>query len=196
MPKVFHEQEREIIRCKLLEAGIEKLETKRYRDIAVDEITAEVGIAKGTFYRFFTSKEAFFYEIMQAIKERNRESLKRLTCGRQPSKEEVADCLYYRYTQLKTVYDYFTPEEMKLIMRKLPSGDSQNDSIEFAGYICRHLPGFETGERAAPIVDMCNMLALAASNRSMFEPSGYEQAVRIFCNAMADYIFGEDRLLL
>ena len=189
MPKIFNEQERGVIRCKLLDAGIEILSHKRYRDIAIDEITAEVGIAKGTFYNFFSSKEAFFYEVMQLIKERNRDSLKSLIAGEHPSKEEVIDCLYCRYTQLKTVYDYFTPEEMKLIARKLPNGDSQNDSVEFAGFICKHLTGLNADEKAAVVVVMCNMLALAASNRSLFEPEGYEQAVRIFCNAMAEYIF-------
>lgn len=192
MPKIFHEQERETIRCKLLEAGIGKLEKKRYRDISVEEISAEVGIAKGTFYHFFPSKEAFFYEIMQSIKERNRSSLKELVCGEPPSQEAVANCLYYRYTQLKTVYDYFTPEEMKLIMRKLPNGDSQNDSVEFAAFLFQCLSGFETSQKAAPVVDMCNMLALAASNRSMFEADGYEQAVRVFCDAAAAYIFREN----
>lgn len=191
MPKIFNEQEREVIRCKLLDAGIEILAKKRYRDIAIDEITAEVGIAKGTFYNFFPSKEVFFYEIMQLIKERNRDSLKNLICGEQPTKEDVINCLYYRYTQLKTVYDYFTPEEMKLIVRKLPNGDSQNDSVEFAEFICKHLTEIGADKQAAVIVDMCNMLALAASNRSLFEPDGYEQAIRIFCNAMAEYIFGK-----
>ena len=191
MPKIFNEQEREVIRCKLLDAGIEILAKKRYRDIAIDEITAEVGIAKGTFYNFFPSKEVFFYEIMQLIKERNRDSLKGLICGEQPTKEDVINCLYYRYTQLKTVYDYFTPEEMKLIVRKLPNGDSQNDSVEFAEFICKHLTEIGADKQAAVIVDMCNMLALAASNRSLFEPDGYEQAIRIFCNAMAEYIFGK-----
>ena len=189
MPKIFSEQEREVIRRKLLDAGIEILAKKNYRDIAIDEITAEVGIAKGTFYNFFPSKEIFFYEIMQLIKERNRDSLRSLICGEQPTKEDVINCLYYRYTQLKTVYDYFTPEEMKLIVRKLPNGDSQNDSVEFAGFICKHLTGTDADEQAAAIVDMCNILALAASNRSLFEQEGYEQAVRVFCNAMAEYIF-------
>lgn len=126
---------------------------------------------------------------MQMIKERNRESLK-LLADEQPSKEKVAEYLYYRYTQLKTVYDYFTPEEMKLVMRKLPNGDSENDSTQFAEFICKRMVGFEAGEKSVPLVNMCNMLALTASNRSIFEPASYEQAVRIFCNAMAEYIFG------
>lgn len=65
MPKIFSEKDRQIIRDKLLEIGQESLKQKSYRDISLDEVTAKAGIAKGTFYNFFSSKELYFYEIMQ-----------------------------------------------------------------------------------------------------------------------------------
>lgn len=63
MPKIFTEQERETIRKKLLDAGINELSYNRYRNIAIDKIASEAGIAKGTFYNFFSSKEAFFMKL-------------------------------------------------------------------------------------------------------------------------------------
>lgn len=60
MPKVFSEQEREIIRIKLLNAGIHELENKPYRNIAVDSLAAEAGIAKGTFIIFFPFQRSIF----------------------------------------------------------------------------------------------------------------------------------------
>ena len=188
MPKIFTKQEREVIQTKLLNAGIAQLEHKSYRNIAVSDIAMEVGIAKGTFYNFFPSKEVFFYEIMQFIKERNRHNLKNLIRCNPPSKAEVTECLYQRYTQIKTVYDYFTPEEMKLIMRKLPNGAVENDSVAFAELICGHLTDMDT-KKAKVIVNMCNILALSAAHRSMFEQEAYEQTVHVFCKAMTDYIF-------
>lgn len=188
MPKIFTDKEREVIQNKLLNAGIAQLEHKSYRNIAVSDIATEVGIAKGTFYNFFPSKEVFFYEIMQFIKERNRNSLKNLIRCNPPSKDEVTECLFQRYTQMKTVYDYFTPEEMKLIIRKLPNGDVENDSVEFAELLCGHLSEMDTG-KAKVIVNMCNILALSSANRSMFEQEAYEKTIRVFCRAMTDYIF-------
>ena len=64
MPKVFTEQDRDIIRAKLLEAGLTRLEYKGYGSISIDEVAAEVGIAKGTFYSFFSSKELYFLELI------------------------------------------------------------------------------------------------------------------------------------
>ncbi len=193
MPKIFSEQEREIIRIKLLNAGIHELENKTYRNIAVDSLAAEAGIAKGTFYNFFPSKEAYFYAIIQFIKERNRSELKKMLLCEKVQRNEVAACLYHRYTKIKTVYDYFSPEEMKIIMRKLPDGDEADDSVEFAEWICENLSVSEKEKKAKVIVNMCNIMALAASNRDMLEPCAYEETILVFCNAIADYIFKEER---
>lgn len=193
MPKIFSEQEREIIRMKLLNAGIEELENKSYRNIAVDSLAAKVGIAKGTFYNFFPSKEAYFYAVMQFVKDKNRNELKELVFGEKVQKDEIVACLYHRYTKIKTVYDYFSPEEMKIIVRKLPNGDEADDSVEFAEWICGKLSVSEKAKKAKVIVNMCNIMAMAASNRDMLEPCAYEETILIFCNTIADYIFKEER---
>lgn len=193
MPKIFSEQDRETIRQKLLNAGLKELSHKPYRSISIDSIAAEAGIAKGTFYHFFPSKETCFYEIMQFIKEQNREDLRKLLLHDRPSRSDIVNCLYHRYTQIKTVYDYFTPEEMKLIVRKLPDGDSADDSVEFAEWICGHLSASDQGQKAKVIVNMCNIMALASSNREMLEQSAYEETILIFCNTIADYILKEER---
>lgn len=189
MPKIFTEQEREIIRNKLLDAGIKALSVKHYRDIKVDEIASAIGIAKGTFYNFFQSKEIFFYEIIQTIKEKNRISLRELFDNNIPLEKDISALLYHRYTQIKTVYDYFSPEEMKLIVRKLPQSDLHDDSVEFARQICEHFAPENNEKEYAVIVAMCNILGLAASNKSIFETiEAYESAVSIFCDAIAKHI--------
>lgn len=188
MPKIFSDQEREIIRMKLINAGMEELENKSYRNIAVDSLAAEVGIAKGTFYNFFPSKEAYFYAVMQFVKEKNRNELKELLLCEKIQKDEIVSCLYHRYTKIKTVYDYFSPEEIKIIVRKLPDSDEADDSVEFAEWICENLSVSDKEKKAKVIVNMCNIMAMAASNRDMLEPCAYEETIFIFCNAIADYI--------
>lgn len=184
MPRIFSEEDRDLLSRKMLDVGIGKLESKRYKDISVEEIAMEVGVAKGTFYSFFPSKEAFFYEVMQYIKEKARVPLRALP--ERASVSEIAECLFKRYMNTKTVYSYFTPEEMRQIARRLPEGDSENDSEDFAGELMGKI-GDCKGKPEA-IVGMCNVLGLAGANRSIMNPAGYEEAVRIFCNALAEYI--------
>ena len=184
MPKIFSENDKEVLRKKLIEAGIEKLEHSRYKSISVEEVALEVGIAKGTFYNFFPSKEYFFYEIMQYIKEKNRKPLREL--NENAAAEDIAEGLIRRYKNVKTVYYYFTPDEMKQIMRRLPEGDSENDSEEFAKALCEQIGGCKG--KPETIVSMCNILGLASANRSLMESAGYETAIRVYCEALAKYI--------
>ena len=184
MPRIFSEDDRELIRRKMLDAGIKMLEHKRYKNISVEEISAEVGVAKGTFYNFFPSKEIYFYQIMHHIKEMNRAPLRAL--GGNVTKSEISDCIYNRYMDTKTVYDYFTPDEMKQIMRRLPDGDDQNDSVDFAEELCSRIDNAK-GEPGT-VVGMFNILAIAASNKSLLDAVAYGSALRVFSDALARYI--------
>lgn len=193
MPKIFSDQDRKIIKNKLLNSGLQLLEAKPYKSISLDEVTKLTGIAKGTFYNFFSSKESFFYEIIQLIKERNREPLITLFSNTLPSKDEIETCLFHRYTQMKTVYDYFTIEEINLIMRKLPSEDYLNDSVDFAKSL---LEAFNVHDmcRIEVIVNMLNVLALTQANRSILNATAYDQTIHLMVHTLTDYILKEENI--
>ena len=184
MPKIFSEEDRDILYEKMLDVGLQLLEKKQYKHISIEEVAREVGVAKGTFYSFFKSKELFFYEVMQRIKERNREPLRALP--ENASVKEISECLFYRYMHVKTVYDYFLPEEIKQIVRRLPDGDNQNDSEQFAREKCGHIKGCKG--KPEVIVSMFNILGIASANRQIMEPAGYEGALKQYCRALAEYI--------
>ncbi len=52
----FYQQQRELIKAKILETSIDVFREKGYEEATIDEITRRVGIAKGTFYNFYISK--------------------------------------------------------------------------------------------------------------------------------------------
>ncbi|KZN26452.1 hypothetical protein A4G99_20580 [Haladaptatus sp. R4] len=60
----FTEDEREAIREELLETGRELVSVYGFQKTTVSDITEPVGVAKGTFYRFFDSKSDFFLELI------------------------------------------------------------------------------------------------------------------------------------
>jgi len=63
MAKAFTESNKEDIRTALLNKGREYFIKYGYKKTSVDEIVKAVGIAKGSFYKFFDSKEALFMAI-------------------------------------------------------------------------------------------------------------------------------------
>ncbi|MDK2866537.1 MAG: hypothetical protein PWP51_1726 [Clostridiales bacterium] len=60
MGKAFEEAEKEKLRGALVEAGIRFFSEMPYERVKIEAVAKAVGIGKGTFYRFFDTKEALF----------------------------------------------------------------------------------------------------------------------------------------
>lgn len=65
MPRAFDEDEKEAIRAAMKLAGLRHFERAGVRGARVDDICREVGIAKGSFYAFYPSKEELFMAIVE-----------------------------------------------------------------------------------------------------------------------------------
>lgn len=65
MPRAFQDTERDTIRAALKAAGLSRFERAGLRAARVDDICRDVGIAKGSFYAFFDSKEDLFMSIVE-----------------------------------------------------------------------------------------------------------------------------------
>ncbi|GKZ14106.1 MULTISPECIES: TetR/AcrR family transcriptional regulator [Haladaptatus] len=63
--KGFDDAERERIRDQLMETGTDLFARYGVKKTTISDLTDPVGIANGTFYRFFDSKEALYFEILQ-----------------------------------------------------------------------------------------------------------------------------------
>jgi len=67
MPRAFTGAERAMIRERLLAAGRELFARYGLRKTTVEELARAAGIAKGTFYLFFPSKEALYAEVLLSV---------------------------------------------------------------------------------------------------------------------------------
>lgn len=67
MGKAFSKEESEIIRNEIIRNAEETFAIKGLKKARVEDITTAVGIAKGSFYKFFSSKEILFMEILNKL---------------------------------------------------------------------------------------------------------------------------------
>lgn len=67
MPRGFNEKEKQEIASKLLASGRERWIRHGFKKTSVDEIARDAGISKGAFYKFFNSKEEFFFDILEEL---------------------------------------------------------------------------------------------------------------------------------
>ena len=65
MPTAFTDEELEHIRSALIQAGIRLSKELGLQKMSAEKLTAAVGIAKGSFYMFFGSKEDFILEVAE-----------------------------------------------------------------------------------------------------------------------------------
>lgn len=63
MPKAFSKREKQAIRTSLMDVGLKYFAAQGIRAVRIDDICRDVGIAKGSFYNFFPSKEDLFMTI-------------------------------------------------------------------------------------------------------------------------------------
>jgi AcrR family transcriptional regulator len=75
MPRAFDDGEKQAIRSAMMVAGLKQFERAGLRAARVDDICRDVGIAKGSFYAFFESKEELFMQIVEEREEQHRRDM-------------------------------------------------------------------------------------------------------------------------
>lgn len=92
MPTAFTDEELEHIRSALIQAGIRLSKELGLQKMSVEKLTAAVGIAKGSFYMFFGSKEDFILEVAEYTGAQTQKMLlSRLNARRKMSAHEFME---------------------------------------------------------------------------------------------------------
>jgi AcrR family transcriptional regulator len=128
MPKGFSEREKEIIRSGLIEKGKQFFATTGIKKTNVDELARAVGISKGAFYLFYSSKEALFFEILEQFETEYQTQL--LNVAAEPGKSprrSVKDFLIQAFSLWRThvLFTHFDQEDYEHLLRKLPEEQGQ-----------------------------------------------------------------------
>ena len=65
MARAFTEEEKEHIKQGLMSNGAKLIRQKGLRNVTVEELTQSTGIAKGSFYSFYPSRESLFWDVIK-----------------------------------------------------------------------------------------------------------------------------------
>jgi AcrR family transcriptional regulator len=99
----------------LLKIGERLFAQHGYRDISIKDITAAAGLGMGSFYTYFTSKEAFYSDILDVIEQRGVREMEKHVNG-----------LHSPLFQLKALYRYMTLSlRSNEILRGIYSGEKR-----------------------------------------------------------------------
>ncbi|WP_099156921.1 TetR/AcrR family transcriptional regulator [Virgibacillus ndiopensis] len=140
MPRGFTEQEKEKIKEKLMVEAKYLFSQFGLKKTSIQELTKSVGIAPGSFYTFFNSKEELYFEII----EQEEESIKRefmnfdITSAQDP-KQAIKNLLLHALTMIEEnvlINQLLFDNNYDILLRKLPKekleAHLENDSDTLA----------------------------------------------------------------
>ncbi|MNI26000.1 DNA-binding transcriptional regulator EnvR [compost metagenome] len=144
MPK-FTEQEKDAIRQSLLIKGKELFIKYGLVKTSIDEIVLACGIAKGSFYKFFASKEELYYSIL--IHEENvRDQLLQELLREDLPPKELISAFFHKSSQIVEDNPFlrlaFHDGEYERLIRKLPPQlieASTKDNLQQGTYVIQSL---------------------------------------------------------
>lgn len=135
VPKGFSEEEKKRVKQKLLDECKACWQKYGYKKTSVDMLCQNIGIAKGSFYHFYETKETLFYEVIVRIQEDLYEKVES-RLKQDPSKIGVASALkevYAEYIAHPFMYDNKSPDFLSFINKLSESQRRQLNENSYVG---------------------------------------------------------------
>jgi len=199
MPRGFSQQEQDIIRRKLLEAGKHSLATYGVRKTNLEELTNAAGISKGAFYKFYDSKEHLFFEVLENFEAEYRlETIQRLQSIQTGTPyEQVRVLLHEAFHAYRShpMFGNFNPQDYEILLRKLPpelvQGHLKSDD-GFVGELMQYWQASGVVQDHDPVLISALMKALFYVSLHAEEiGTAFQDAFNILLDLVAGYVAKE-----
>ncbi|MFD0714794.1 TetR/AcrR family transcriptional regulator [Paenibacillus sp. GCM10027626] len=195
MPK-FTETEKQRIEAKLLEAAKERFITLGLKKTSVEELTRSAGIAQGSFYLFFNSKEELYFEIIQreeaVIRSKLNESF--LAAFRAGSAEAMKHFLRESLAVMEEnplIRQMYDEDLLAALFRKLPEeklAQHFNQDVDFFLPLITEAQqqGWIIESNPATIVSLLRSFVLLALQRKLIGEEQYRETMELLMSMIAD----------
>ncbi len=200
MPKTFTEKEKETIRNILLQKGRELFSTYGLKKTSITELTNAAGIAQGTFYIFFDSKEELYLEIMELEESKSEQFLEDILKSSHSSKEAIRKIingileLFETNPLIRRIYD---SHDYELMVRKLPGqkleDHKRKDTARVLNMIIRIQQ--ENGlieTRPEVIVGLLRAIVMLYFHQDEIGREIYPEVIDLLANIIADGLVKEN----
>lgn len=194
MPKIVSEAERAEVREAIYSAAILLIRQKGIRKITVDDIARAVGISKGGFYSYYSSREICIYEVLRRSENELFARMESIMASRSPDRQSIVACLREVFLAPDSIILYLSPTDLEALLRKLPPEYRESEQRKADDYFQRSLKllKVETNKMEA-LAMLTDCLSVVATN-TMFGENGRQQALDVLVLAMADYLAREDNI--
>lgn len=194
MPKIVNESEKKKVLEAIYKNTIELIKEKGLRAVSVDNITQRVCMAKGSFYKYYQSREICLYEVIKHSENEVFDRLESTLSESSPNRELLIKGLHEIYLADDSIALYVTPKDVEWLMRKLPPEYTERerkkaeDFLERTMYIMGINPTtFNTGI----LIHLMDSLAFIASRKDISHDNAEKKkAMELIVHTIADYLMG------
>ena len=189
MPKIISEEEKRLTKQALQQASVALIKRKGLRHVTVADITKVAGMAKGSFYSYYQTKEELLYETIKIAERKGFETAMRFRFDEENFRGDIERALFDIYLAPDSLALYLTPEDMEYLMRKLPTeirGKEQNkiqNNLAQAGEFFG-LPEEDWGTLAY----LMDALQKLASSEQDYGKKNRQQGLEILVRTIADFL--------
>ena len=195
MPKTFTEKEKETIKNLLIEKGRDFFSIYGIKKTSITELTKAAGIAQGTFYTFFNSKEELYFEILELEETRiEKEFVNKILKSSPSSKEAIRRTikgtfeLLEKNPFLRRIYD---SQDYELMVRKLPAekleNHQKNDTVRVLDIMMNVQQKDELIDAPPEVVSgLLRGIILSFLHKEEIGPEVYPEVVALMADIVAD----------
>lgn len=198
MPTAFADEELEHIRSALIQAGIRLSKELGLQKMSVEKLTAAVGIAKGSFYMFFGSKEDFILEVAEYTGAQTQKMLlSRLNGRRKMSAHEFmeffSEYLHSDFDLMNglTVEDFFW---LKKHIKKQVLFDP-DEQIKTAELWLSLINDVRPGADAGTFVNLIKSIYAIREHSDTMVKASMESSVQVLLRTIEVYVSGKGSIV-
>ena len=193
MPKIFDEETREDIRGQMLDNGFSLIKRFGLKKTTIEDVTRASGVAKGTFYNFFKTKEEFVYQIIiykrRLIKARYAEMVS--DNDNVVDRALMRDMLYKIINGDYNLVTYLNRDDMAMLTARWPKEylmNAENDE-KMLLWILERTPMKRPDCDWRVFANIYKIVAMGIAERDQLHQDYIESTVTQFVDKLVDYVF-------
>ena len=191
MPQIFDKMGRDKVRIQLLETGFELIKQHGMKKTSVSEIAKKTGIATGTFYNFFPSKEEFIYQLVVYKRQSVKEAFEELTAEGKADREQFRRYLRRIYLEDNDVFQYLSDEEINILRSRWKEEywkNERNDE-QTSKWVLSCLSGLKQDVNWKVFANFTKSISLIRHGKEKLYEEEYEATIEMFIDAIIDHLF-------
>jgi len=193
MPKIFDNDTREDIRGQMLDNGFTLIKRFGLKKTTIEDVTRSSGVAKGTFYNFFKTKEEFIYQIVifkrRAVREHYQEIIRKN--GGAVDRALLGDMIRFIINGDYNLLTYLSRDDLAMLAARWPKeylANAENDDKLFA-WLLDKVAERRDGCDCRVFSNLFNVIVIGLADQNKLHRDALEPTVTHCVESLLDYVF-------